>query len=150
MACAACGSVAVRSFGRMGCTAVGHHLAAAERSAGDESRETQEPSRLSGLLVDTLAIRRYNTHIATKEHKMSLETFMRNAAAQQQREADDIATSVRYTLTEALAYNKAKIKTNRQSTLQLKNWYAEGYYLRSNGLYYSEHGGVERRKYCTA
>jgi uncharacterized protein (DUF2267 family) len=81
---------------------------------------------------------------------MSLETFMRNAAAQQQREADDITTSVRYTLAEALAYNKAKIKTNRQSTLQLKNWYAQGYYLRSNGMYYSEDGGVERRKYCTA
>ena len=80
---------------------------------------------------------------------MSLETFMRNVAAQQQREADDIATSVKYTLTEALAYNKAKIKTNRQSTLQLKNWYAQGYYLRSNGIYYSEHGGKEYRKYHT-
>ena len=51
---------------------------------------------------------------------MSLETFMRNFTAQQQREADDIANSVKYTLEEALAYNKAKIKTNRQSTLQLK------------------------------
>ena len=81
---------------------------------------------------------------------MSLETFMRNFTAQQQREADDIATSVKYTVEEAIAYNNAKIKTNRQSTLQLKNWYAEGYYLRSNGMYYCEHGGVERRKYCTA
>ena len=81
---------------------------------------------------------------------MSLETFMRNFTAQQQREADDIATSVKYTVEEAIAYNKAKIKTNRQSTLQLKNWYAQGYYLRSNGMYYSEYGGVERRKYCTA
>ena len=43
---------------------------------------------------------------------MSLEIFMRNAAALQEREADVIATSVKYTLTEALAYNKAKIKTN--------------------------------------
>ena len=55
MACAACGSVAVRSFGRLGTAAVGYHLAApdektlllpictgdtqaaAERSAGDEN-----------------------------------------------------------------------------------------------------------------
>jgi len=81
---------------------------------------------------------------------MSLETFMRNVTAQQQREADDIATSVKYTVEEAIAYNNAKIKTNRQNTLQLKNWYKQGYYLRSNGMYYSEHGGVERRKYCTA
>ena len=81
---------------------------------------------------------------------MSLETFMRNVAAQQQREADDIANSVKYTLEEALAYNKAKIKTNSQSTLQIKNWYAQGYYLSSNGMYFCEHGGVERRKYCTA
>ena len=81
---------------------------------------------------------------------MSLETFMRNFTAQQQREADDIATSVKYTVEEAIAYNNAKIKTNRQSTLQLKNWYAQGYYLRSNGMYYSEHGGAEIRKYCTA
>ena len=81
---------------------------------------------------------------------MSLETFMRNFTAQQQREADDIATSVKYTVEEAIAYNNAKIKTNRQNTLQLKNWYAQGYYLRSNGMYYSEHGGAERRKYCTA
>jgi hypothetical protein len=81
---------------------------------------------------------------------MSLETFMRNFTAQQQREADDIATSVKYTVEEAIAYNNTKIKTNRQNTLQLKNWYKQGYYLRSNGMYYSEHGGVERRKYCTA
>ena len=43
MACAACGSVAVRSCDRIRSHQVGHHLAAAERSAGDENRETQEP-----------------------------------------------------------------------------------------------------------
>jgi hypothetical protein len=43
MAPAALGSMAVRSFGRLGAAAVGHHLTAAERSAGGESRETQEP-----------------------------------------------------------------------------------------------------------
>ncbi len=36
------------------------------------------------------------------------------------------------TLAQALQYNKAQIKTNRQSTLQIKNWYAQGYFVKAN------------------
>lgn len=36
-------------------------------------------------------------------------------------------------LEQALAFNWARIKTNRQSTLQLKNWYAQGYYMTETG-----------------
>ena len=37
------------------------------------------------------------------------------------------------TLTQALQYNKAQIPTNRQNTLQLKNWYKQKCYLKANG-----------------
>jgi hypothetical protein len=80
---------------------------------------------------------------------MSLELFMQRAAQQQQREAAEIADSTAFTLEQALAYNKAKIPTARQSTKQIKNWYAQGYVLRSNNLWYSNVGGVVRRKYYT-
>jgi len=36
------------------------------------------------------------------------------------------------TLAQALQYNKAQIKTNRQSTLQIKNWYKQGYFVKAN------------------
>jgi hypothetical protein len=51
------------------------------------------------------------------------------------------------TLAQALQYNKALIKTNQQSTKQIKNWYAQGYYLCSEGLWHNSDGS---RKYCTA
>ena len=43
MACAACGSVAVRSCDRVGTAAVGHRLTAAERSAGQTAGELEKP-----------------------------------------------------------------------------------------------------------
>lgn len=59
------------------------------------------------------------------------------------------------TLSQALQHNKAQIKTNRQSTLQIKNWYAQGYYLKANarwccivGYNYGV-GPREARKYST-
>jgi len=36
------------------------------------------------------------------------------------------------TLAQAVQYNKAQIKTNRQSTLQIKNWYKQGYFVKAN------------------
>jgi hypothetical protein len=57
----------------------------------------------------------------------------------------------RLTLAQALQFNKAQIKTNRQSTLQLKNWYARGYKMKANGvwLYISTFGGRDSVKYYT-
>jgi len=57
----------------------------------------------------------------------------------------------RLTLAQALAFNNAKTKTNRQSTRQLKNWYAEGYKMKANGvwLYINIFGGRDSVKYYT-
>jgi hypothetical protein len=60
------------------------------------------------------------------------------------------------TLPQALQLNKALPKCNRQSALQIKNWYAQGYYLKANrrwccivGYNYGV-GPREARKYSTA
>jgi hypothetical protein len=50
------------------------------------------------------------------------------------------------TLAQALEYNNTKIKTNQQGTKQIKNWYAQGYYLCSAGTWYNSDG---TRKYST-
>jgi hypothetical protein len=57
----------------------------------------------------------------------------------------------RLTLAQALQFNNAKIKTNRQSTKQLKNWYAEGYKMKANGTWLctSIFGGRDSVKYYT-
>jgi hypothetical protein len=56
------------------------------------------------------------------------------------------------TLSQALQLNKAvSPKTNRQSTLQIKNWYAQGYFLKPNRRWCT-HGaafGRDGRKYTT-
>ncbi len=44
------------------------------------------------------------------------------------------ATVQHLTVEQAIAYNKALPKYNRQSTLQLKNWYKQGYCLLSKDL----------------
>lgn len=51
------------------------------------------------------------------------------------------------TLEQALAYNKAlPIPTNRQDARQIKRWYAQGYYLRADGVWCNYDGS---RKYYT-
>ena len=50
------------------------------------------------------------------------------------------------TLAQALQQNGAKIKTNQQSAKQIKNWYAQGYYMCSEGTWRNSDG---TRKYCT-
>jgi hypothetical protein len=55
------------------------------------------------------------------------------------------------TLTQALQLNKALPKYNQQSTLQIKNWYAQGYFLKANRRWCT-HGaafGRDARKYST-
>lgn len=51
------------------------------------------------------------------------------------------------TLTQALQYNKTLIVTNQQDPRQIKNWYAKGYYLCSEGVWRNSDGS---RKYSTA
>lgn len=54
------------------------------------------------------------------------------------------------TLAQALQYNKAQIPTNRQSTLQLKNWYKQKYYIKANGRWCCKVSLTrEARKYST-
>jgi hypothetical protein len=54
------------------------------------------------------------------------------------------------TLAQALQYNKAKVPTNRQSTLQIKNWYKQNYYLKANGRWCCKVSLTrEARKYST-
>lgn len=54
------------------------------------------------------------------------------------------------TLQQALQYNKAQIKTNRQTTQQIKRWYAEGYFLKANARWCVRGAALGRdaRKYC--
>ena len=46
-------------------------------------------------------------------------------------------------LEQALAFNRARIKTNRQSTLQIKNWYAQGYYMTDTGQWCNSNGSLK-------
>lgn len=57
----------------------------------------------------------------------------------------DAANSTALTLAEALAE-----KGRQQHATQIKNWYAQGYYKKTNGYWYSNFGGRELRKYSTA
>jgi uncharacterized protein VirK/YbjX len=51
------------------------------------------------------------------------------------------------TLEQALQFNKAlAIKTNRQDARQIKRWYAQGYYMGADGMWYNSNGS---RKYYT-
>jgi hypothetical protein len=68
-------------------------------------------------------------------------------AQQNMRSAEEIANSVELTLEQALAHKKAN--NDKQSTLQIKNWYKQGWHVRSNGGWYADVGGVVRRKYYT-
>ncbi len=55
------------------------------------------------------------------------------------------------TLAQALQLNKALPKCNRQSALQIKNWYAQGYYLKANRRWCVQVSATrEARKYSTA
>jgi hypothetical protein len=69
-------------------------------------------------------------------------------AQQNARDAAMVANSVELTLEQALAHKKAN--NDRQSTLQIKNWYKQGWHMRSNGGWYANVGGKVRRKYSTA
>lgn len=53
------------------------------------------------------------------------------------------------TLGEATRYNREAIKTNRFSSGTIRKWYAEGYYLKSDGKWYITVGGKEYQKYYT-
>lgn len=54
------------------------------------------------------------------------------------------------TLAQALQLNKAQPATNKQSTKQIKNWYADGYYLKANARWCCMIGYKrEARKYST-
>ena len=58
------------------------------------------------------------------------------------------------TLAQAIAYNKAKHKTQQQDARTIKRWYAQGYYLKEDavlGLYrwYITVGNTEFVKYST-
>lgn len=57
----------------------------------------------------------------------------------------EAANSTALTLEEALAE-----KGRTQHATQIKNWYAQGYYKKSNGYWYDNFGGREMRKYSTA
>lgn len=54
------------------------------------------------------------------------------------------------TLEQALERNRSLIKTNRSDRRTIKRWYAQGYYMRSDGNWYSMSGDKEYRKYSTA
>ncbi len=78
-------------------------------------------------MVDSLDKVQYNKHLATKE------CDMRNL-----------------TLEQALQFNKGINKVNRQSTLQVKNWYRRNYYMKANGRWCCMIGYMkESRKYST-
>ena len=79
---------------------------------------------------------------------MSTAQTLALIAQQSKRNAEEIANSVQLTLEQALAHKRAS--NSRQSTLQIKNWYKQGWHMRSNGGWYSDVGGVVRRKYSTS
>ena len=54
---------------------------------------------------------------------------------------------IRLNLPQALAVNNAKIKTNRQSTLQIKNWYAKGYHMTDTGAWCDSNGSPKYSPY---
>ena len=43
-------------------------------------------------------------------------------------------------LEQTLAFNKTQIKTNQQSTLQIRNWYAQGYHMTDTGQWCHSNG----------
>jgi hypothetical protein len=49
-------------------------------------------------------------------------------------------------LQQALEFNNAKIKTNRQSISQIRNWYANGYRMHETGTWHNSDGSL---KYST-
>lgn len=53
------------------------------------------------------------------------------------------------TLAEALLQNRQQIKTNRQDPRTIRRWYAQGYYVKADGVWYIQAGGREFRKYST-
>jgi hypothetical protein len=66
-----------------------------------------------------------------------------HAQQQAQQQAQD-AAGVTMTLEQAIAE-----QGRQQHATQIKNWYKQGYYKKTNGLWYSSVGGKERRKYST-
>ena len=54
-----------------------------------------------------------------------------------------------FSLTHALEFNKQLIKTNRQDSRQIKRWYEQGFYMKSDGRWYI-FDAIERPKYSTA
>jgi len=74
-------------------------------------------------------------------------TQFRNAAARA-----EAAHSEKLTLEQAKARSKQgqHASLHRSTSAQCTRWYAKGYYMRSNGLWYGAHGGVEYLKYSTA
>ncbi len=73
-----------------------------------------------------------------------LARFLAQHAAQQAQDAAQDAAGVAMTLEEAIAE-----RGRQQHATQIKNWYKQGYYKKTNGLWYSSVGGKERRKYST-
>ncbi len=65
-------------------------------------------------------------------------------AQQQAQQAAEDAQGVAMTLDEAIAE-----RGRQQHATQIKNWYKQGYYKKTNGLWYSSVGGKEYRKYST-
>ena len=53
------------------------------------------------------------------------------------------------TLAEALLQNKQLIKTNQMDPRTIRSWYAKGYYVKADGLWYMQAGNQEYRKYYT-
>jgi hypothetical protein len=70
-------------------------------------------------------------------------TELRNAAARADAAAHDVLT---------LAEAKLMSKAGQHASIsgQCARWYAQGYYMRSNGKWYGAHGGFEFPKYSTA
>lgn len=73
-----------------------------------------------------------------------LARFLALHAQQQAQQLAEDAAGVTMTLQQAIAE-----KGRQQHATQIKNWYKQGYYKKTNGLWYSNIGGQERRKYST-
>ncbi len=67
-----------------------------------------------------------------------------HAQQQAQQLAEDTA-GVALTVTQAIAE-----QGRQQHATQIKNWYKQGYYKKTNGLWYINIAGKAQRKYCTA
>lgn len=73
-----------------------------------------------------------------------LARFLAQHAQQQAQQAAVDAAGVAMTLQDAIAE-----RGRQQHATQIKNWYKQGYYKKTNGLWYSSVGGKEYRKYTT-